>query len=118
MSFIQRAREAAEAAAAKAGEAASSATRTAQDPATQEKLSVQAKQAMGAARRGISTVVERIDPGVLADLIVKATALQEMTNTSLREKRSPIGSRRSHHRLDPAGGARSRSAASTTSTRR
>ena len=89
MSFIQRAREAAEAAAAKAGEAASSATRTAQDPATQEKLSVQAKQAMGAARRGITTVVERIDPGVLADLIVKATALQEMTNGSLREKHSP-----------------------------
>ena len=44
---------------------------------------------MGAARRGVSTVVERIDPGVLADLIIKATALQEMTNASLREKRSP-----------------------------
>ena len=34
-------------------------------------------------------VVERIDPGVLADLIIKATALQEMTNSSLRDKRSP-----------------------------
>jgi hypothetical protein len=44
---------------------------------------------MGAARRGVSTVVERIDPSVLADLIIKSTALQEMTNTSLREKRSP-----------------------------
>ena len=44
---------------------------------------------MGAARRGVSTVVERIDPGVLADLIIKATALQEMTNSSLREKQSP-----------------------------
>ena len=44
---------------------------------------------MGAARRGVSTVVERIDPGVLADLIIKATALQEMTNSSLRDKRSP-----------------------------
>ena len=44
---------------------------------------------MGAARRGVSTVVERIDPGVLADLIIKSTALQEMTNTSLREKQSP-----------------------------
>jgi len=65
------------------------ATRTAQDPATQEKLGQQARAAMGAARRGVSTVVERIDPGVLADLIVKATALQEMTNTSLREKKSP-----------------------------
>ena len=44
---------------------------------------------MGAARRGVSTVVERIDPGVLADLIIKSTALQEMTNASLREKKSP-----------------------------
>ncbi len=65
------------------------ATRTAQDPATQEKLNQQARSAMGAARRGVSTVVERIDPGVLADLIIKATALQEMTNGSLREKKSP-----------------------------
>jgi hypothetical protein len=48
-----------------------------------------AGQAMGAARRGISTVVERIDPGVVADLIIKATALQEMTDASLRESRSP-----------------------------
>jgi hypothetical protein len=93
MSFIQRAREAAEAAAeqarAKAGDAAVVAGRTAADPATQEKLGQGARAAMGAARRGVSTVVERIDPGVLADLIIKATALQEMTNTSLREKHSP-----------------------------
>jgi hypothetical protein len=93
MSFIQRAREAAEAAAeqarAKAEDAAGMASRTAADPATQEKLGQQARAAMGAARRGVSTVVERIDPGVLADLIIKATALQEMTNTSLRDKRSP-----------------------------
>ena len=63
--------------------------RTAADPATQEKLGQQARAAMGAARRGVSTVVERIDPGVLADLIIKATALQEMTNSSLRDKQSP-----------------------------
>jgi hypothetical protein len=93
MSFIQRAREAAESAAeqarAKATEAAGVVSHTAQDPATQEKLGQQARAAMGAARRGVSTVVERIDPGVLADLIIKATALQEMTNASLRDKRSP-----------------------------
>ena len=93
MSFIQRAREAAEAAAeqarAKASEATSAVSRTASDPATQEKLGQQARAAMGAARRGVSTVIERIDPGVLADLIIKATALQEMTNASLRDKRSP-----------------------------
>lgn len=89
MSFIKRAREAAEAAAEQAQAAAGLATRTAADPATQEKLGQQARSALGAARRGVSTVVERIDPGVLADLIVKATALQEMTNASLRDKRSP-----------------------------
>jgi hypothetical protein len=93
MSFLQRARDAAESAAeqarAKATEAAGAAGRTAADPATQEKLGQQARAAMGAARRGVSTVVERIDPGVLADLIIKATALQEMTNSSLRDKQSP-----------------------------
>jgi hypothetical protein len=33
--------------------------------------------------------VERIDPGTLAEVIIKATALQEATNKSLRKKRSP-----------------------------
>ncbi len=89
MSFINRAREAAAAAAEQAQQAAGLATKSAQDPATQEKLGQQARAAMGAARRGVSTVVERIDPGTLAELIIKATALQEMTNTSLREKQSP-----------------------------
>ena len=89
MSFIKRAQEAAAAAAEQAQQAAGLATRQASDPATQEKLGQQARAAMGAARRGVSTVVERIDPGVLADLIIKSTALQEMTNTSLREKQSP-----------------------------
>jgi hypothetical protein len=44
---------------------------------------------MGMARRGVTTVVEKIDPSTLAELIVRATALQEMTNRSLREKGSP-----------------------------
>jgi hypothetical protein len=86
---MKRAREMAEAAASQAQAAAGAATRSAQDPETQERLSQQARSAMGAARRGVSTVIERIDPSVLADLIIKATALQEMTNASLREKRSP-----------------------------
>jgi hypothetical protein len=89
MSFIKRAQEAAAAAAEQAQQAAGLASRSASDPATQEKLGQQARAAMGAARRGVSTVVERIDPGVLADLIIKSTALQEMTNSSLREKQSP-----------------------------
>jgi hypothetical protein len=86
---MKRAREMAESAAEQAQQATGKAGRTAADPVTQEKLGQQARAAMGAARRGVSTVVERIDPGVLADLIIKATALQEMTNASLREKRSP-----------------------------
>jgi hypothetical protein len=86
---MKRAREMAEAAASQAQAAAGAATRSAQDPETQERLSQQARAAMGAARRGVTTVVERIDPSVLADLIIKATALQEMTNAALREKRSP-----------------------------
>ena len=100
MSFLQRAKEAAEGAAEQArrvaGEAAeatgqvtSQVTRTAADPATQEKLGKQAREAVGLARRGVTTVVERIDPGTLAEVIIKATALQEMTNTALRQKRSP-----------------------------
>jgi hypothetical protein len=89
VSFINRAREAAAAAAEQAQQAAGLATKSAQDPATQEKLGQQARAAMGAARRGVSTVVERIDPGTLAELIIKATALQEMTNRALREKQSP-----------------------------
>jgi hypothetical protein len=89
VSFLKRAQEAAAAAAEQAQQAAGLASRTAADPATQEKLGQQARSALGAARRGVTTVVERIDPGVLADLIIKATALQELTNGSLREKRSP-----------------------------
>lgn len=100
MSFLQRAKVAAEGAADQArkvageaagaaGQAASQASRTAADPATQEKFGKQAREAVGLARRGVSTVIERIDPGTLAEVIIKATALQEMTNQSLRKKCSP-----------------------------
>jgi hypothetical protein len=93
VSFIKRAAEqaqqAAEAARLRATDAAAAVTHSANDPATQERLGKQAREAMGMARRGISTVVERIDPGTLAELIIKATALQEMTNDAMRKKGSP-----------------------------
>ena len=96
MSFLKRAQEAAEAAKTKVGDAAASAQRTAADPSTQEKInkslsgaSQGAREAVGLARRGVTTVIERIDPSTLAELVVKATALQEMTNKSLRTKGSP-----------------------------
>ena len=96
MSFIKRAQEAAEAARARVEDVASAATRTANDPATAERLNrgiagagQGARDAVGMAKRGVTTVVERIDPGTLAELVIKATALQEMTNKSLRTKGSP-----------------------------
>ena len=82
MSFIKRAQEA-------AAQVAAMADRTASDPATAETLSRSAREAVGMARRGVTTVIEKIDPSTLAELIVRATALQEMTNRSLREKGSP-----------------------------
>ena len=100
MSFIKRAQDVAKGAAeqaqiaagqakVKAGEAAAVANQKAADPATQERLGKSAREAMGMARRGVTTVVERIDPATLAEVVIKATALQEMTNASLRRKGSP-----------------------------
>lgn len=96
MSFMKKAQEAAEAARARVEEAASAATRTASDPSTAERVnrglagaSQGARDAVGLAKRGVNTVIERIDPSTLADLIIKATALQEMTNKALRTKGSP-----------------------------
>jgi hypothetical protein len=96
VSFSKRILEAAEIARLKATDAAAAAGRTASDPATQEKISkgissagAGAREAAGMAKRGMTTVIERIDPGTLAELIIKATALQEMTNKALRQKGSP-----------------------------
>jgi hypothetical protein len=96
VSFIKKAQEAAAQAAGatrhKAQEAAAAAGRTAADPATQDmigKAGAGAREAVGMAKRGVTTVIEKIDPGTLAELIIKATALQEMTNRALRQKGSP-----------------------------
>ena len=100
MSFIKKAQEAAaqaaESARLLAHDAADAAGRTASDPAKQERIAkglsgagAGAREAVGMAKRGVTTVIEKIDPGTLAELIVKATALQEMTNKALRQKGSP-----------------------------
>lgn len=78
MSMFRKAIEEAQQAAAQVGQKI-------QDPATQE----QARRFAGRARRGLTTIVEKIDPGLLADVVIKATALQEKANASLRAKRSP-----------------------------
>jgi hypothetical protein len=61
----------------------------AQDPVVQARAKRQAAGALHSARRGMNTMVERIDPGTLADLIIKSTALQEKTNRALKKKASP-----------------------------
>jgi hypothetical protein len=110
VSFIKRAQEAAAQAAenarlameaagtggAAAGGAAAGGAATGGEPATQDMLgkslsgaTAGAREAIGLAKRGMNTVIEKIDPGTLAELVIKATALQEMTNKSLRKKGSP-----------------------------
>lgn len=96
MSFLQKAKDAAaqaaeqaKAAASQAAEGARTLSERAQDPVTQARARKSASSALGAAKRGVTTVVERIDPGTLADLVIKATALQEKGNHALKEKGSP-----------------------------
>jgi hypothetical protein len=96
MSFLDRAKQAATQAAEQAKQAADQARHSVtegaeraqlvmSDPATTEK----AKQALTRAKRGVATAIDRIDPNVLADVIIKATALQERANAALRAKGSP-----------------------------
>lgn len=100
VSFIKRAQEAAaqaaETARLKAQEATGQQGVAPGDPVTQDMLGkglsgagASAREAIGLAKRGMNTVIEKIDPSTLAELIIKATALQEMTNKSLRSKGSP-----------------------------
>jgi hypothetical protein len=71
--------------AAKAGaEMGGKAVTTIRDPATR----VKAQSALKKAKRGFTTALERIDPRILADVVVKATSLQERANLSLLERGS------------------------------
>jgi hypothetical protein len=64
--------------------AATAVAAKAQDPGTQAKV----KGGIQKAGRGARTMVERIDPGILAEVVIKATALQEKANSRLRQKGS------------------------------
>lgn len=85
MSFLDRAKLAASRAAEQAKASAEQARQTVNDPATSEK----AKLALSRAKHGLATAIDRIDPAVLADVIIKATALQERANAALKAKGSP-----------------------------
>ena len=103
MTFMERARQAAGAAAVTAakvsvdvgsqaaragadlgGRAAAATQATIRDPATKAR----ARAALKKAKRGFTTVLERIDPRILADVVVKATSLQEKANASLKDRGS------------------------------
>jgi uncharacterized protein (DUF4415 family) len=96
MSFLDRAKQAAaqvteqtkaaaESARHAVSDTADKASAVMSDPATAEK----ARSALTRAKKGIATAIDRIDPGVLADVIIKATALQERANAALKAKGSP-----------------------------
>lgn len=57
-------------------------------PMSAHDIADQARQLGGQARRGLSAAVDRIDPGLLADIVIKATGLQEKTNLALHAKGS------------------------------
>ena len=91
MSFLDKARQAAEQARAAASQGIhdmSTPEAKAQMRDAAASTSSGLREAAGAAGRGLVTVVEKIDPGILADIIIKATALQEKANRSLRVKAS------------------------------
>jgi hypothetical protein len=99
MSVFDKAKAAAREAAGQAGrtaaDLASLAAERASDPQTQRKAREAleaagrgAKDAAAMARKGVTTVIERIEPATLADVIIRATAVQEKTNESLRQKGS------------------------------
>ena len=68
------------------GSAAAPATRA---PTGADEFFEQMKKAAKRGKNSLATIVEKIDPGILADLIIKATAAQEKANIALRDKQSP-----------------------------
>lgn len=87
MSFLDKAKQAAQQARQTAGNTISQAT----SPQAQEQMKqtgTQFRSAAGIAGRGLVTAIERIDPSFLSDIIIKSTSLQEKVNHSLRGKGS------------------------------
>ncbi len=70
-------------------EAVGTAATAAADPANHAKAKVVARSGLTKAKSGLSGAIDRIDPGLMADLVIKSTTLQERANRSLREKGSP-----------------------------
>jgi hypothetical protein len=111
MSFLQKAKEAAAQAAAQARQPAGTETPASgwgqpvpaadqevltgsgwvqgHSPAQKTSATETAREAFGLARKGLGSVIDKIDAGTMADIVIRATALQEKTNKALRLKGSP-----------------------------
>jgi hypothetical protein len=96
VSFLDRAKQAAQQAADSAKQAAEQARQAATEGATKAQAVMsdpetanKARNALTKAKRGLSTAIDKIDPNVLADVVIKATALQEKANMALKAKGSP-----------------------------
>ena len=91
MSFFDKARQAAEQTRLAATQGIAQAT----SPGAKEQMqhsatevSAQLRDAASRAGKGMVSAVSKIDPAILADIIIKATAIQEKANRSLKTKRS------------------------------
>ncbi len=91
MSFMDKARKAAD----QARQSAANQVAAMTTPEAKAEMREAASQvgghvrgAAGHAKRGLVNALDRIDPGLLADIIIKATALQEAANRKLRAKGS------------------------------
>ena len=89
-SFFDKARQAAEEASRELSERAKAEAPGAKVRAREVAGQAQSgsKEMAGLARRQFVTAIEKIDPAILADVVIKATALQEKANASLRGKSS------------------------------
>jgi hypothetical protein len=91
MSFMDKARKAADQARQNAAQGiAAMTTPEAKAEMREAALQVggQVRGAAGHAKRGLVSALDKIDPGILADVVIKATALQETANRSLRARGS------------------------------
>jgi hypothetical protein len=91
MSFLERAKQAADLARQSASDGITAMTTPEAKAEMREAASqvgMHARGAAGQAKRGLITAIEKIDPGILADIVIKATAAQEIANRALRAKGS------------------------------
>ena len=58
------------------------------EPMNLSNLGAQFKDAASKAKSGLVTAIEKIDPAILADIIIKSTAIQETANRALKAKGS------------------------------